>query len=280
MGAWRALLRSLRMSPRSRDPLSLLVPTPCRATHGPAAGLGRNWKQPIIPPGTVLVSGGTAARLGVGVGDVIMLSVNLQWTLRHALRPTPEQARLAALAVSLPPFKIPLDTLTGTHVGCTQTRRLGFGRARPSLQPGTGTTHHPPHCMRCPCFPPPPPPPGLGIRVGQLWRQPPALCRGWYLRLLGGRGQVPQHIHPARRGGVQLLSALHRPQAAPRHPVRLSLQRMLGNPPRPLARCPPRGTTEYSAGLAMSVCGVCAPTLSCTGHCRMTCVWPPSGIWT
>ena len=41
----------------------------------------------------MLLSSGTAAKLGVGVGDVLMLTVGLHWTLRHALKPTPQQVR-------------------------------------------------------------------------------------------------------------------------------------------------------------------------------------------
>jgi hypothetical protein len=54
-------------------------------------GLGRAWEFPPIPQGTAMVSASTAARLGVAAGDMIMVAVGMQWTLRHALAPSPVQ---------------------------------------------------------------------------------------------------------------------------------------------------------------------------------------------
>ncbi len=54
-----------------------------------AMGLGRDWNLDAAPQGTVLLSEGAAAAYGVAVGDVVVVTVNIPWTLRHALAPTP-----------------------------------------------------------------------------------------------------------------------------------------------------------------------------------------------
>ena len=61
-----------------------------------AMGLGRQWTAPTIPPGNVLLASSTALAFGLAVGDVIMVSVNIPFTLRHALAPSPPQVKARA----------------------------------------------------------------------------------------------------------------------------------------------------------------------------------------
>jgi hypothetical protein len=78
----------------------------------------------------VLLSSGTAAKLGVGVGDVIMLAVGLHWTLRHALKPTPQQVREL-----WPPAPV------------TRSWRFGKGEALSPPPPYSVCDPHPLHCL-------------------------------------------------------------------------------------------------------------------------------------